>query len=140
MDCSKEARLCLDEGYNCAQSVFSAYCTQYGIDKALAIRLTSGMGGGLAGLGRLCGAVSGACLLLGLKYGPATLEDVAAKENVQELVREFIARFEAIHGTTTCCELLGAAPLKESPEELAQRKRVCNNVVQDAARIVGELL
>lgn len=140
MDESAYALKCLDEGYNCAQSVFSAYCEKLGIEREQGRKLTSGLGGGVAGLGGMCGAVSGACLLIGLKYGPEHSEEGAAKEKVNATVREFISRFESRYKTIVCNELLGAMPLKASPEELAQRRRVCNHVVIDAAKIVGRLL
>lgn len=36
------------EGYNCAQSVFYAYCDDLGFDKNDALKMASGFGGGIA--------------------------------------------------------------------------------------------
>ena len=51
IDVEKKAQLACQlkaEGYNCAQAVFAAFAEDYGIDKATAVRLTAGLGGGVA--------------------------------------------------------------------------------------------
>ena len=47
------------QGYNCAQSVFAAFCDVTGIDFETAIKLTSGFGAGMGGMRDTCGAVTG---------------------------------------------------------------------------------
>ena len=56
--------------------------------------------------GDACGAVTGAWMVLGLKYG-AIVADPAAKERTYAQTREFIARFEVRQGATACADLLG---------------------------------
>ena len=53
------------EGYNCAQAVIGAYADIIGIGEQEAFSIGAGFGGG-AGTGELCGAVSGAVMVLGL--------------------------------------------------------------------------
>ena len=55
------------EGFNCAQAVFSAYCDLFGIDRETALRLSSGFGAGMGRKQEVCGALSGAIMLIGLK-------------------------------------------------------------------------
>ena len=38
------------QGYNCAQSVFAAFCDVTGIDFETAIKLASGFGAGMGGM------------------------------------------------------------------------------------------
>ncbi|HCR11963.1 MAG TPA: C-GCAxxG-C-C family protein, partial [Solidesulfovibrio sp.] len=45
-------------GYNCCQSVLLSLCAPAGLDAALAVRLATGFGVGMA-RGGVCGAVSG---------------------------------------------------------------------------------
>ena len=63
----KAAELFL-EGYNCAQAVFGAFCEDYGIDFETGMRLTSSMGGGMGRLREVCGAFSGAVMVLGAAF------------------------------------------------------------------------
>ena len=46
-------------GYNCAQSTFAALCPLTGLDQTTALRLASGLGGGVARQREVCGAVLG---------------------------------------------------------------------------------
>ena len=66
--------------FNCSQSILSTYCTQYGLDRDIALKLATGFGGGMGRLGRTCGAVSGAFMVIGLKYGMGLNNDTEAKE------------------------------------------------------------
>ena len=94
--------------------------------------------------GEVCGAVTGALMLLGLKTGNITAADRTAKEKTYALVDEFTARFRARHKTIVCRELLGC--VLNTPEGLQQAKeqqlflKVCPQVVHDAAEIVSEML
>ena len=49
--------------FNCSQSVFTAFATEMGMDEQTALRLGTNFGGG-ARKGEMCGAVSGALMVL----------------------------------------------------------------------------
>lgn len=51
---------------NCAQAILSTYCEAFGLERNLALRLAQGFGGGMAHMGKTCGAVTGAYMVLGL--------------------------------------------------------------------------
>jgi len=91
-------------GYNCAQSVFSAFAEQHGIAGDTALRLSAPFGGGMGRAGEVCGALSGALLMLGLEFGNDRPE---SKENVYRLVREFMGQFQRRNGYVRCSDLLG---------------------------------
>ena len=61
-----ETAIKLFETYNCAQSVFTAYAEDFGIDKNQALSLAVGFGGGMGRTQDVCGAVTGAIMVLGL--------------------------------------------------------------------------
>ena len=97
---------------------------------------------GWGGLGGTCGAVTGALMALGLKYG-ATVADPAAKERTYALTREFIARFEARHGATACADLLGVNIGTPEGQAAAREanlfKTTCPGLVASAAAILEEM-
>ncbi|MBA7619010.1 hypothetical protein ES703_26342 [subsurface metagenome] len=66
--------------FNCAQSVFSSYAPQYGLDRDTALRLATGFGGGMGLMQNTCGAVSGAFMVIGLRYGMGINDDKDARE------------------------------------------------------------
>ena len=66
---AKKARELFEQGYNCAQSVFAAFCDETNMDFETAIKLAAPFGGGIGRLREVCGAVSGMTMVLGMKYG-----------------------------------------------------------------------
>jgi hypothetical protein len=46
-------------------------------------------------------------MVIGLKYGKATLETCAERERTYELVREFVREYTNLHGSVNCTDLLG---------------------------------
>jgi len=136
-----EAVACFKQGYNCAQAVFSTYSEELGLDRETALKVSCGFGAGMGRRQETCGAVAGACLLIGLKYGKVAREDDAAKEKTYALVREFAGLFEERNGTTNCRELLGVDMIDGDKQAIAEGlKTVCPKMVQDAAEIIEELL
>jgi len=93
-------------GLSCSQAVLGAYCEQFGLDKELAYKIGSGFGGGIH-LDQACGAVTGAFMVIGLKYGRTRANDVGAKMNTAQKEVEFAEKFRARHGSIDCTELIG---------------------------------
>jgi C_GCAxxG_C_C family probable redox protein len=130
--------------FNCAQSIFSAFSPQYGLNQDTALKIATGFGGGMARFGKTCGAVSGAIMVIGLKYGMGKNDGTESKEKTYQTVREFVNQFQQIHGSVICNELLGCNI--NTPEgmeyfnknDLFEKK--CVQCVKNAAEILEEIL
>ncbi|MGE5403574.1 MAG: C-GCAxxG-C-C family protein [Candidatus Saccharibacteria bacterium] len=126
---------------NCAQAVLSVYGKELGLDSALGTRLASGFGAGMGRQGLICGAVSGAFLVLSLTY---QINDPDAKEKVYSLIQDFTYRFKKRHGSIVCAELLGydisTSEGFAAVKEQKLTETICPNCVKDAAEILQELL
>ena len=96
-----------NEGFSCSQAVISSFSEDLGLDRETARKISCGFGAGMARSGNICGAVTGAIMVIGLKYGKGTAGDDAAKERTYGLVQEFIMKFRAKNGSINCTELLG---------------------------------
>lgn len=118
-----------DRDMNCAQAVFLAFAEAEGLDRAAALRLSSSFGGGLGGLGEVCGALSGAAMAAGLLFGDYTPGDAEAKTAHYERVKELGEAFRAEAGSLLCRDLK-----REDPEE---RDRICTALVALAARLLA---
>ena len=129
------------QGFNCAQSVFAAFAPAFGLNETTALKIASPFGGGVARQGEICGAVSGALMVLGLKLGSSHPE---GKEETYRLSQEFLRVFKEKHGTLLCRELLGYNLSDPEAREQARQsgvlKTVCPFVVREAAGIVGQML
>jgi C_GCAxxG_C_C family probable redox protein len=129
------------QNYNCSQSVFSAFAAQFGLDKVTAFKLASPFGGGVARRGEICGAVTGALLVLGLARGA---DIPAGKEEVYRLSQEFMHLFEEKHSSVLCRDLIGCDISNpegwQKAKEAGKFTTTCPLLVRDAAEIIQELL
>lgn len=140
----EKAVSCFKEGFMCSQAVLSTYAEQFGLDRKDALKVSAAFGGGMGRMGETCGAVTGAFMVIGLKYGRTAIEDRESHENTTRLVREFVDRFKSINGSIMCRELLGCD--LSTPDGLKTfvdkklRDSLCTKFVRDAAEIVEQLL
>ncbi len=143
MDPRERATLDFNAGFNCSQSVLLAFAEELGLSKELA-RIATGFGGGMGRTGSTCGVVTGAIMVIGLKYGQITAPEKEAKENTYGIVREFIERFKSMHGSLDCPSLLGVDMShpggREKASEMGLFKTRCPLLVGDATEIVSTLL
>ena len=130
--------------FTCSSAVFSAFSDELGLDPDTAKKIACGFGAGISKSGNICGAVSGAIMVIGLKYGKTVLGDDAATEKTRALVQKFLQEFTKRHGSVNCTELLGYNLGK--PEEFAQARdnkyfvTKCPELVGDAAAILERIL
>lgn len=121
-----------DKGYNCAQAVACTYCDLVGLDEAVMFKATEALGLGMGCMHGTCGAVSGACILAGMKQSTANLEKPNSKAQSYKLSKEIVTRFETKNQSSICKDLKGI--------ETGIVLRSCNDCIRDAAAIVEEIL
>lgn len=132
-------------GMTCAQAVLCAFGDITGLDRDTAMRVSASFGGGLGALREVCGAVSGALMVLGLVEGWTEPGDFPAKKAHYARVQEFARRFRDAEGSILCRELLTGAGVvpRTDPSERSEsyyQKRPCPELVAEAARLLDELL
>ncbi|MBQ9977532.1 MAG: C_GCAxxG_C_C family protein [Clostridia bacterium] len=142
---SEKAKELFMQGYNCSQAVVGAFCEDLGLDFETAMKLSSSFGGGMGRLREVCGAVSGAFMVAGLKYGYADPRDKTAKTEHYKLIQDMAAKFKEENGSIICRELLEVGDEKEThvPEDRTKeyyKKRPCAQLVETAAKIAEEIL
>jgi C_GCAxxG_C_C family probable redox protein len=128
-------------GYNCAQSILYAYGPDLGLDGETALKVATGLGGGMGGRGEICGAVTGGILTLGLKFGRGGQEEKAVAQQAYQKTGELMADFERVHGTCTCRVLLDGCDLR-TPEGMKRFREedLHQKVCVQCVRTVGEIL
>ena len=129
--------------FNCSQGVFTAYAVEHGIDEKIALKLATNFGGG-ARKGEMCGAVSGALMVLGLLYGHSESDDLDTKAKSYAMSEEYMNRFIQKNGTVVCRELLGYDLSKPEEKAIIMEKNLfrtyCPKVIHSAVEILDELL
>jgi C_GCAxxG_C_C family probable redox protein len=132
-------------GYNCAQAVIYSFCDDLGLDRNTALKLSCGLGGGMARRQEVCGAVTGGILALGLGHGRGEGQDKTHTEKTYNDVRELIAQFESKHGSCVCRTLLQGCDLNTPDGQLTYKQndllnKTCKRCVQTAVETLETLL
>ena len=125
---------------NCAQAIISVYGEYLGADHDTCLKIASVFGGGINRTGNMCGAVTGALMVIGLKYGDIETKDPSKS---YEAANEFIKKFTDINGTTICRELINHDLITSEDLDKAYKTGVFNNCpkfVKDAAEILEQML
>jgi len=139
----EQARELQTEGFNCSQRTLLVFCDELNINRKEALQIASGFGAGMHH-GEVCGAIAGAIMVLGLKYGHSEGTDAAAKEKINNTVRQFNTAFIAKHKTLLCKELVGMDfSIRENMEEARKTgifKTICAEFVDDAIGILEEII
>ena len=89
--------------YNCCESVLLALSKYLGVESDLIPKIATGVGAGFSLNGLTCGAISGAAMAIGIKFGRRNID-----ENPQAAwsrVNKFIEGFKERWGAVTCREL-----------------------------------
>ena len=121
-----------DMGFNCAQSVACTYADLVGCDEQTIFKMTEGLGLGMGGMQGTCGALSGACVLAGMKTAGGDLPNAPTTAQSDQLCREIVRRFQEKAGATICTELTGV--------ETGVMIHSGPDCILDAAAIVEEVL
>jgi C_GCAxxG_C_C family probable redox protein len=132
-----------DHEMNCAQTAFTSFCEELGLDRKTALQITQAFGGGMH-ISSTCGAVTGAYMALGLA-NPVTKENPRqSMDKTNALAAEFNRKFKELHGSLNCTDLLGYNVTR--PEESAKAREkgvfntICPALVRDSVQIVEDLL
>jgi C_GCAxxG_C_C family probable redox protein len=126
-------------GHNCAQSVLLAMADHWNVKNELIPKIAAPFGGGIGRYGSVCGALTGAAMALGLKYG--TNEPSAEKrQEAYERARALCQQFKRNHGSILCRDLIGYD--LSNPEEMEKARRnnafreKCDKYVKSAVEIL----
>ena len=111
------------------------------MDNDTAMKIGNAFGGGMGLMGGTCGAVTGAFIILGLKFGSADVRDKASKAKTYDLVKGFAAEFEASNGSLSCRELLGfdIGSREKTPGSGKIISKKCPALVNDSIEILGTI-
>lgn len=133
------------DGYNCSQAVVLAFSDITGAEEKTLVKIASSFGGGMGRLREVCGAVTGAFMVLGLLYGYSESETGAKKAEHYMRIQHFAERFSEETGSIVCRELLGLdkgkySPVPDERTEQYYKKRPCRELVGLAAGILEEMI
>jgi len=92
--------------FHCSQAVLASFAEDCGLSEELALKLGSCFGSGMR-KGEVCGAVTGALMVLGAMFGQYDKGDPQSRERANEVNDKMMNRFAKISGSYICNDLLG---------------------------------
>ena len=133
----------LGEKFNCTQAVLGAFAEELGMSEEQAMKVALCFSAG-ARKGEVCGAVSGAIMVLGLKYSQVGDDEAESKAIAYEKTNEFMERFKSENGSYICREILGCDISTEEGRVFAQEnnsfKEICPRMVKSAVNILESII
>jgi C_GCAxxG_C_C family probable redox protein len=106
------------DGFNCSQAVVYSFADEINIDRDAALKMANGFGGGMGRKQEVCGAISGAIMVLSSLFGRGENDGKEKHENTYRKVRELVDAFKKECGTIHCRELLlGCDLLSEAGQQ-----------------------
>ncbi len=143
MDNVMKATELFEQRFVCSQAVFAAFSEQFGISEKQALQIGGCFGGGM-NKGEVCGACTGALMVLGMKYGQYDADDLESRAAENAKAVQFLEEFERRKGSYICREILGCdlstAEGKAYAAENGLFGKLCPEMVRTAAQIVSEML
>lgn len=130
-----------ERGYMCSGSILMAFAEEFGLRLETAAKISFGFAGGMV-QGKTCGAVTGAFMVIGLKYGSGLTTDQYQKDYCAQIIQEFSHRFTARRKSLECSEILLMNNVNRyDPEEMRnlREKKLCDKIIKDAAEILEDL-
>jgi C_GCAxxG_C_C family probable redox protein len=135
---------CFTDGFNCAQAVLSSYSEELGLETEMAYKVAGAFGSGMGQLGETCGAVTGALMLIGLKYGKYKLSDTEAKDRTYACVKQYTDMFKEKFGSIKCQDLIKFDLSK--PEQLAEARKagvfqnICPKLIAASVEMIEDII
>lgn len=131
-----EAVKLFNSGYVCSQAVFAAFSPKLGLEKNQALKIGACFGSGMR-KGEVCGACTGALMVLGLKFGES-------KAMSNEACVRFLDEFKKENGSYICNDLLGCDITTKEGVDFATEnklfKEFCPKMVESAAKITEKII
>ena len=129
-------------GFNCSQAVFAAFSEQLDLSEEKALKVAAGFGGGMR-MAETCGALTGAFMAIGLKYGATEAKDQATKKKTYAVIEDITERFRKRNSFVICRELLSCdISTPEGMKTASEKeliKKACPKMVKDAAELLEEI-
>ena len=129
--------------FHCSQSVLAAFAPELGLTEEQALKLGACFGSGMR-KGEVCGACTGALMVLGLMYGQSDKDDLESRMRANKVNVEMMNSFAEKNGSYICNELLGCDIRTEEGVKEAREKGLftefCPKMVACAVDVLEEII
>lgn len=131
------------QSIHCSQIVLMEWAEELGYQRDEAARMAAPFGGGMF-RGDTCGAVTGAMIAIGMRYGHCKPGDIEGNKAMMAKVKEFQDDFIELHGSLQCRDLCGYDFSEPGELEKAMTSGVllsdCPAFVSSALEILNDIM
>ncbi len=129
--------------FHCSQAVLAAFADECGLTETQALKLGACLGSGMR-KGEVCGACTGALLVLGSLYGQCNQDDIKSRLIANEVNEKMMDRFAQVCGSYLCNELLGCDISTSDGVKYAKENRLftefCPKMVANAVDVLEQII
>ncbi len=129
--------------FHCSQAVLAAFADECGITEEQALKLGACFGSGMR-KGEVCGACTGALLVLGALFGQYEEGDMESRMLANEVNDAMMNRFAKVCGSYLCNDLLKCDISTMEGIEFAKKNNLftefCPRMVANAVDILEEII
>ena len=140
---TEKALLFFAQGFQCSQAVFAAFSEETGISETQALKIGACFGGGMC-KGEVCGACSGALMVLGMLFGYSDIGDAEGKAKTNQIAEQFLDAFKEEQGSYLCKDILGCNLAENAGRIYAKEQNlftaICPQMVASAVKIVEKII
>ena len=129
--------------FHCSQSVLAAFADKCGLTEEQALKLGGCFGGGMR-KGEVCGACTGALIVLGMLYGHTDENDIESRDHANKVTVEMMNRFNEKMGSNLCRDILKCNLATSEGTAYARNNdlfaRVCPKAISAAVEVLEEII
>ena len=129
--------------FHCSQAVLAAFAPECGLTEVQALKLGSCLGTGMR-KGEVCGACTGALMVLGALYGQYDQADSESRMRANVVNDKMMERFKQVSGSYICNDLLGCDISTPEGVEYAFENRLftefCPKMVANAVEVLERII
>ena len=131
------------EKFNCSQAVLGAFAEELGMSEEQAMKVALCFSAG-ARKGEVCGACTGALMVLGSLYGQYDQSDEKSRQVANEVNDKMMKRFAEVCGSYLCNDLLKCDISQKEGVEYALENHLftefCPKMVANAVEILEQII
>ena len=132
-----------DKKFHCSQAVLAAFADECGLTETQALKLGACLGTGMR-KGEVCGACTGALLVLGSLYGQCNQDDIKSRLLANEVNDKMMDQFAQVCGSYLCNDLLGCDISTSEGVMYAKENRLfselCPKIVASAVEVLEQII
>lgn len=127
-------------GRSCSEAIMLAFCQRMALNPSMAVKLASGLGGGVGLSGHICGAALAGCLVIGACQGAVDPSQSYQRQQTYLLIQEYLECFQKSFGSSMCQDLCFARLGPGQGMAQVRQLDLVEQIIATSAKQLDELL